>query len=181
MFMKTSKAARRYARAIFQLAVEKKAEADVRADFQALATLLRESPEFANLVHDPAHHVHQQQEALQKLFKKQAHPVVLNSLLFLASRGRLAELPFICEHMETLHCERHAILRARIDTAAPLDEDQLGAIRERLEKRFGKTVEAATQVDPTLLGGFKVHVGDSVLDFSIRTQLQRLRKSMINA
>lgn len=179
--MKTSKAARRYARAIFHLAVEKEAEAEVRADFQALASLLRESPEFANLVHDPAHHVHQQQEAMEKLFEKKAHPLVLNSLLFIAACGRLAELPFICEHMETLHCERNDILRARVATAALLDDEQGNAIRERLEKRFGKTVETTMQVDPALLGGFKVHVGDSVLDFSIRTQLQRLRKSMINA
>ncbi len=181
MFIKTSKAARRYARAIFQLAVEKEAEAEVRADFQALAGLLRDSAEFANLVHDPAHHVHRQQEAIQKLFGERAHPVVLDSLLFLAGRGRLAELPFICEHIEKLHCERNAILRARIATAAPLDDEQLTAIRERLEKRFGKTVEAAAQIDPSLLGGFKVRVGDAVLDFSIRTQLQRLRESMINA
>lgn len=179
--MKTSKAARRYARAMFDVASRLGVEAEARADFAALAALLRDSADFHRLVHDPVRSVDQQQEALRALLEDRAHPVVLQSLLLLAQQSRLPELAGICAHFEALYCERHGILKASIVSAAPMQDAQIAAIRDRLQRRYARTVDAEVRLDPALVGGFKVHLGDTVLDYSIRAQLQRLREELIHA
>ena len=175
-----SKAAKRYARAFFQLASDQEELDATRQDMLILKDLSSGSTEFQQFIKNPVLPADQQKKVLQSLFEA-AHPSTLRFLQFLVDKKRLGDMMSICEFYEQFYCAKNNILKVTITSASPLDEEQLAAIRERLESRFEKTIEAISILDPLLLGGFRVKVGDTIHDYSIQAQLQRLREQLINA
>ena len=101
-----------------------------------------------------------------------------NFLRVLAENGRLELLPEIREHFETLRNEREGVLDAEIQTAFELEPAQLAELVARLEKRTGRTVRTRVSVDPTLIGGARIVIGDKVIDGSARAQLAALENAL---
>ena len=176
-----SKAAKRYARAFFQLASEQQELDAARNDLLSLRRLCSDSDDFHSFIKNPVLPEEQRTSILHALLDGKAHPTTLRFLRFLASKNRLAELEPICDTFEQFYCEQNNLLKVVITSASVLTPEQTDSIRQRLETRFGKTVETEAELDPTLLGGFKVKVGDTIHDYSIQAQLQRFREQLINA
>jgi F-type H+-transporting ATPase subunit delta len=78
-------------------------------------------------------------------------------------------------------CEELGILKVQITAAHALTDAQLTAMKQKLHDRYQKQIDADVSVDPSLIGGFKIKVGDLIRDFSIVTQLDQFEKSVINA
>lgn len=175
-----SKAAKRYARAFFQLTSEQEELDDTRQDMLALRDISSRSADFQQFIKNPVLPSDQQKTVLQSLFEA-AHPSTLRFLQFLVDKKRLGDMTSICDFFEQFYCAKNNILKVTITSASPLDEEQLSVLQERLESRFNKTIEAIAMLDPTLLGGFRVKVGDTIHDYSIQAQLKRLREQLINA
>jgi F-type H+-transporting ATPase subunit delta len=89
----------------------------------------------------------------------------------LVGADRIAVLPQIRELFEALKHDADGVADARIDSAFPLTDGQLAELMTALEKRFGKKIEATVNVDPTLGGGARITVGDTVIDGTIEAQL----------
>jgi F-type H+-transporting ATPase subunit delta len=96
----------------------------------------------------------------------------------LLESDRIAALPDIRRLFDTLKDGADGVARAHIVSAFPVDEAQLGALKAALEKRFGKKIEATVSVDPTLIGGARVTVGDTVIDASVRSELQAMSSQL---
>ena len=96
----------------------------------------------------------------------------------LLESDRIAALPDIRRLFDTLKDGADGVARAHIVSAFPVDEAQLGALKAALEKRFGKKIEATVSVDPTLIGGARVTVGDTVIDASVRGELQAMSSQL---
>lgn len=105
-------------------------------------------------------------------------PAVNLMRLLIASR-RTALLPAIAQAYLELMERRQGKLRARLVTAVPLDAEELERFSSELSARLGRTVAFRAEVDPDLLGGAVVRVGDRVFDASLRTRLQQLRQKML--
>lgn len=176
-----SKAAKRYARAFFELASTEQDLDTVRADVQAIRKLCSVSSEFQQFVKDPVLPTHQQQAVIRDLLEGKAHPLTLRFLLFLIHKKRLAELDLICQYVEEFYCEKNNIVKVTVTSASSLSDDQLSDIQKRLESRFSKTIDVTPRIDPALLGGFKIQIGDTIHDYTIQAQLHRLREKLINA
>ncbi len=179
--MKSGAAAKRYAKALFDLAGEQDHLEAIRTDVGDLTRLLEESPDFARFVSDPTIPADKRSEVLEALLKDRADPLTARFLAFLDSRDRLDQLPGICEVFTALYNEIKGILRVEITSAVPMTAEQVEQVKQRLHVKFGKQIESTESVDPTLLGGFKVRVGDTIHDYSIATQLQTLKQKLINA
>ena len=97
---------------------------------------------------------------------------------FCSSRDRIAVLPDIKALFDTLKDGADGVARAQIVSAFPVDDAQLASLKASLEKRFGKKIEATVSVDPDLIGGVRVTVGDTVIDASVRGELQAMSSQL---
>lgn len=101
-----------------------------------------------------------------------------NLLRTVIANGRLAVMPEIAAQFRQLANVRSGVSDAVVYSAFPLDRNQLGEIAAPLEKRFGRKLNLSVEVDPTLIGGIRVVVGDEVLDTSIKARLQQMQAAL---
>jgi F-type H+-transporting ATPase subunit delta len=172
-------AARRYAKALFQLAEEAGQVAPVRGELDALAKLLAEHRELAEVLLQPLHPVAQRRAVMAGVAERLGGSALLRSFLsYLIDRRRLVEFAAIRAEYARLADERAGVTRATVRSASELSEGQRERLRRALSARVGRDVQLAVQVDPGLLGGLVAQVGDVVFDGSLRTQLRQLRESL---
>lgn len=178
--MRAAAAARRYARAIFQLAQEQDQRDAVLDDLRALGRVLVESPDFASVLYRPLHPVKERRAAFDAVAERMGlQPTVRHFVSFLIEQRRMQTYPAILEEIERLADEAAGRVEAQVVSAAPLADAELERVRSALAARTGRDVRVATQVDPDLLGGIVARVGDLVFDGSIRTQLAQLRANLM--
>jgi F-type H+-transporting ATPase subunit delta len=96
----------------------------------------------------------------------------------LLESDRLAVLPDIRRLFDALKDGADGVARAHIVSAFPVDDGQLATLKAALEKRFGKKIEATVSVDPQLIGGARITVGDTVIDGSVRGELQSMSSQL---
>ncbi|TAK75153.1 MAG: ATP synthase F1 subunit delta [Dehalococcoidia bacterium] len=99
----------------------------------------------------------------------------------LRRKGRLSLGRSIASYFRELMDEERSVLRAVVTTAVNLDAEREAAVKRRLQEQTGRTVELEKRVDPAILGGMTVRVGDQLLDGSTRTRLRNLRSSLERA
>ena len=105
-------------------------------------------------------------------------PKLKNLLNVVIDNGRLAVLPEIASQFRTLVNDRGGVADAQIVSAFPLDDKQQADLAKVLEKRFGRQLNTSVAVDPSLIGGVRVTVGDEVLDTSIVARLEQMRAAL---
>lgn len=179
--MKNTRAARRYALALFNLAGDTGCVEEVLDDLRRIRTLLDDSDELRAFVAHPALTLEQQERGLRALFEGKGTDLTVRFLRFLAVRRRLAILDEACDEYERLCLDAKNILRVSIAGAHTLDARQVEDITKKLGEMYGKQIEAEVATDPALIGGFIVRVRDVVHDFSINGKLGRLRMQMCGA
>ena len=101
-----------------------------------------------------------------------------NFVRVLIEAGRLILLPQIRELFDALKDEAEGVARAHISSAFAIDDEQLSRLKSALQKRFGRTIEATVSVDPQLIGGAIVVVGDTVIDASVQGELQSMKNQL---
>jgi F-type H+-transporting ATPase subunit delta len=170
-------AARRYAEAAFSLAKDEDA-LDRWADELALAAETASRPELARVIGNPSVPLHSRREIIRRVLGTSVSPQVVNLVLLLSERGRMDSLPAVsAEYRRLLHRER-GIVDARVTSAAPMDPADLEALRVKVEGMTGRRVDVTAAVDPSLIGGLTVRVGDTLIDASVRGRLERLRERL---
>jgi F-type H+-transporting ATPase subunit delta len=117
---------------------------------------------------------------VDRAFKSQASAVLLNFLHVVAAHGRLNILRQIRRQARRLDSEMQGRVRVEVRTAAPLDEQLTSRIVEQVKLMLGAQPELEQVVDPGMIGGLVLRVGDTVLDGSVATRLARVREQMIN-
>ena len=105
---------------------------------------------------------------------------VRNLILLLVRRHRIEQLPRVAAEFRRLDDARQGITQATATSAVPLDPDEVRALTARLEQSTGGRIALDVQVDPSLLGGLVVRVGDRLIDGSVRGRLERLRNRLIS-
>ncbi|MCS6785979.1 MAG: F0F1 ATP synthase subunit delta [Thiobacillaceae bacterium] len=169
--------ARPYAEAVARLARE-------RGDWQAwsqrlawLAAVVQEE-RLATIIADPQFSPQRLLDLLDSLCAERLGPEGMNLVRLLVDNKRLALAPEIARLFEQMRAQEEGRLKARIRTAYPLEPQQLAALLARLEARYGRSVEVEEEVDPELIGGVIIQVGDEVLDASVRGKLAELAASL---
>jgi len=176
--MAHTQAAKRYARAAFQLAEQEKKIDAVCSDLLGIGALIGESPDLARFLGNLVIPSARRAAAIRALFAGKVDELTLRFLLFLESKRRLGALPAIIGEVGRMYDERQGVLNVEITSASPLDQDQFAAIGRKLEDRFGRKIRATASIDPSLVGGFIVQAGGTIYDFSIETQLQSLGRKL---
>ncbi len=114
-------------------------------------------------------------------FQGKLHDDTLRFLLLLAEKRRLADLAGIAAEFLALCREKQGVAEVRVVSAEPLAPEQLRHLLAKLTVRLGKQITATTAVDSSLLGGFRVHHGDQVIDASLVSQLDSFKLNVLAA
>ncbi len=173
--------ARRYARALFALA-QKQGEKELKAygdDLARFVDVLEGYPDLIRIFRNPVISVNEKKEVVKQLLGKiKPNKVVANFCYLLADKGRLDQLAEIQVYYAKLLDDYQGVLRGEVVTAIKLAENVRQDIVDKLEKQAGLQVVLDYKVDPEIVGGLVLKVGDKVLDASIRAQLQILKENI---
>ena len=170
-------AARRYAEAAFQVALEEDELDRWQADLATAAEILG-GPQVAPVVHSPAIPLVQRQAVTAALLEGRISPAAFRLVGLLVGRGRVALLPRVSEEYDRQLNTHRGVVTASVTSAVPLTAEETAAIRSRVEAMAGSRVDLRTAVDPGLIGGLTIQVRDRLLDASIRGRLERLRDQL---
>ncbi|HVA66193.1 MAG TPA: ATP synthase F1 subunit delta [Elusimicrobiota bacterium] len=165
----------RYGKALFLAAEDAGQDARVAEDLSSAQEALRE---FFPLLKNPQAPVAEKKALVDRLLAKGASPLSRTFLKLLLDKKRFSLLPAILGKLGRLWDEKNKRGRAKVWTARPLSEGEQTALRARLEKFFGKTVELDVKQAPEIIGGVVVRLGDWVLDSSLRGKLRNLGETL---
>lgn len=174
--MKEHRVAQRYARAVLQLAEEQNKIDRVTADFQLIEKMIKSSRDFVLLLQSPIINTEKKKKIFLALFKDNVDELTFTFILLLANKNREMIIPAIISQYNELLDEKRGIVEAEITSAAPFTDKQSGVIMNRLESMTKKKIRMKFKNDPSLLGGFKVRIKDTVWDGSILHQFETLRE-----
>jgi F-type H+-transporting ATPase subunit delta len=169
----------RYASALFDLARDQRQIDAVGRSLDSLNQALLDSKDFAELIASPLVSREEAGKAFAALAPQLGlDPITTNFLGVLARNGRKNELRAVIRAFRRLAAENRGEITAEVVTARPLNDDQVGALKQQLRSRAGRDVTIEAEVDPTILGGIVVKLGSQRIDASIRTKLNRLAQAM---
>ena len=174
---RTGTIARRYAEAAFELALRDNKVDEWLNELTELGRATSDDDLVRRLT-DPQVLLAKRQEALVSLLGPKSPPQLPNLIALLLRRRRVDQLPNIAREFRRLYNRRAGIVEATATSALELDANEVAAIRSRLEQITKDKVELELRVDPALLGGIQVRLGDLLIDGSVRGRLERLRAKL---
>ena len=179
MSLRTS--ANRYAKALFDVALEEKADlSKVDQDLQAVVEMMKGSPELERAAGFSSTSDAQRQSLMDAVSKAMALSApVTKTLVLLARSGKLKLVPDLAAAYRERLLQHQNVVHADVTSAAPLSAEKTKALEDSLSKVTGKKVELSVSVDPELLGGVVARIGSTVYDGSVKTQLQRMRQELV--
>ena len=169
--------ARRYAQAVFAIALEQ-GEPDRWLDDLALLSDAMANDDFANFLDAPQPTLSQKINLIEETLGDSVSRLALNLISLLASRNSARLARSITESYQEMLDEYNGIERAEIVSAIALSDEQQQRIEAMLKDIVGKEITATSRVEPHILGGFVARVGDKVIDGSTRTRLDDLRRQL---
>lgn len=169
--------ARPYAEAVYQMAKGENAFA-AWTEMLRYAAAAASDPQLADWIGNPKLTRQQLEELFLSICDGQLTDQGKNLIRLLIANGRLTLLPHIQAAYERLRAEQEGVKQARIASAVPLEAAQLDDLVRRLSARFNCRIEPEVAVDPDLIGGVKVEVGDEVFDASVRGRLRAMASTL---
>ncbi len=177
--MRSSAAARRYARALFSLARDDGTVEAVRGELADMSDVLDQNAPLKEALFRPLHPVKHRRAVLEGLCSRLGtSPVVGHFMTFLIDQRRLIDFPGIRGEYERLADEAAGRMQAEVVAASEIPAAQQERLKSALARRTGREIELVVTVDPELIGGAIAKVGGVVFDGSLRTQLTQLRDNL---
>jgi len=173
--------ARRYASALFAEAERIGKLTKVSADLTRVAQTVAGNAQLHSIINQPVLTADSKKAALKTVFGASIDPALSGFLNLLIDKRRIDALAEIETELTRLVREHSAIALATATSAVPLSPAETAALKKSLEARTGSAIELQTVVDPAVLGGVLVRIGDTVYDGTVRGNLERLREQLITA
>lgn len=169
-----------YARSLFEVAQEQGKLDVVREELGQITEALEENAELRLFFYSPYFSTDEKRDGLRRTVTD-ADPVVMNVLDILVENHRLPVLPRMRREYERRWREANNLLPVTVTSAVELDDAVIERIGDEIGRQTGRTVELTREVDPSIVGGFVVRVGNAILDASIKNRLDNLRKQIVRA
>lgn len=177
--MSIRRAARRYARALFEVARERGIQPDVVEAMRGVGLIIAASPDLRRFMAEDRRGTGDAQSAVvDEIFKPRVPELVLRLIVMLEQRGRLILLPAIAATVVELDEEARGIVRADLATAVPADQALIDAVAIAVRPPDATMVRVTPRVDRNLVGGLWVKVRDTVYDLSLAARLRQAERCL---
>lgn len=177
--MRNQRVSRRYAQALMAIAAEQKSVDAVAADLASIGATLAASRDLQLLVASPVIQEGKKLSIFRELWEPRVGRVTMAFLSLLVTKRRETILPGVIEEYLALRDAAQGVLVAEVQTAVQMTGEQEAALVKRLETYTKKKIRMQKSTDPAIRGGMVVRIGDTVLDGSVRRQLERLRERFL--
>jgi F-type H+-transporting ATPase subunit delta len=168
----------RYAKALYDLAAEKKVVDEVYGDLHRLASLIRESRDLRLFLRSPVISPGKKQKVIRILTGDRGNPLTLSFILLLVRKRREAHIPDIAFEFIELFKERHGILTVTVKSPVRVTEEIRKQIVETMKKYSDARIDIVEEIDESLIGGFVLCWKDKQYDASIRNQINRMTRGV---
>lgn len=169
-----------YSRALFQVAQERDALDELRDQLAEFADALDQNRELSVFFFSPYFSTEEKKEGLEKAVTG-ADEALTNFLGLLIEKHRMPLIHRIRRQFDELWAEENRLLPVAVTSAVELDKATVKKLGDEIGEQTGRKIDLASNVDPDILGGIVVQVGNSVLDASIRHRLEQLRRQVAKA
>ncbi len=176
--MADRKAAKRYASALLALTEEKKSSLDAAAELELVATVVGKAPSFLALLKHPFIAVEEKRGILEKVLTGKVSSLLMGFLHLLLEKKRIGELALISDAFGEMAREKAGLARARVKSAALMDENSRRQLSRSLSARLKKEIEIVEEKDEHLLGGFTMEVEGKLFDASIKGRLAEILEKL---
>lgn len=167
-----------YARALLAVEGSEEQEEKRESDLQGIVRLIINSKDFKRFFDEPQIKVEEKKEVLKNALHGKIDQMILNFLFLLLDKGRFKLLPTIARHYHRMLVGKYGAIEARVISAIPLDDATKDRIKIRLEAAFGKKFKIRDKVNPTIIGGILVKVGNQIADCTIREGIADLKDAL---
>lgn len=174
-----TRVAKRYAAALYDVAVKDNTVQAVASDLVLVERFLAEVPYLNAMVMHPLASDDRKRKVLSDAFGDRTTATTLNFLYLLVRKRRETTLANVIREFRRLVDEQLQRVVAQVHTAQPLTTGQLSALKTALSQRTGKNVEIEAFVDPDVIGGMRILLGDNIIDGTVRGRLERMRLQLL--
>lgn len=173
--------ANRYAKALFVEALEKKQLEAVEADFPRVVDLIENTPGLNSFITHPAIISSEKKKVISGMLAGKVNDLLFDFLCLIVDKRRESYIPLVWEGYRDLLLEHRKSEEAVIQTPYELPADIVGALSAKLEQVTGKTIIIKQQIEPGLIGGVRVRIGDRVVDGSIIHRMDMMKQALESA
>jgi len=167
-----------YAEALLKIAHAEGQLGEVEDELFRFARILEGNDDLRMALTDPQLPAERREAVVEELLKQKALPTTRAIVSFIVAIGRAADLPKIVDKFVALAAQERKHEVAEVRTAVPLDDAQLRRLADALSKATGKQIEVKLIVDPEVLGGVVARIGDTLIDGSVRTEIEQLKEQL---
>jgi F-type H+-transporting ATPase subunit delta len=171
----------RYARALFQLSEEYEIQEPVRNDIEVLLICIADSPEFKFVLESPMIRGSEKSRLVNVIFSDKIQEITLKFIQLLIRNKREHFLPDICRNFLREYKQKLGIKEASIITATKLGKEYKEQIYNYITSKFNLKIDLSEKVDPAIIGGFILRIEDEQVDASIKSQLNKIKRELINS
>ncbi len=173
--------ARRYAEAFFSIAREAGKIDDYQNELGKIVQTIEDIPDLKEYFAHPLLPAKEKKEIAKQVFSSAVSPLALNFLLLVLDKKRQDYLDLIYKEYVDMADESRNIQKAELISAMPISDEDMKNLSDNLTRSTGKTVQLKVSVDPSIIGGVKIRLGDKVIDASIAKKLEMLKRSLQTA
>ncbi len=167
-----------YSEAIFDVAIEEGRLDDIQREFEFVANTLTEYPEFYEIICTPKIGNAEKKTVILEAFENHISQTLLNFLKIIIDKKRGTDILDIIKDFDRRVDAHKNIVKAKVESVIPLTEEQLETLKGNLNKLTGKEVLLSNQINPALLGGISIQMGDRVIDGSVKFKLEGMLEGL---
>jgi F-type H+-transporting ATPase subunit delta len=166
--------AKRYSNALFEVALEGNTLDKTGEELSFITDALNEHPDLFKAIKSPLIKPVEKKEMMKNIFSKHLSRELLNFLYVLIDKSRSAQLKEISTEYHKLLARHNNTIEAVATTAVSMTEEQITELTDKLTKTSGKTVTLTNAVDPSIIGGVFIQIGDKIIDGTLKRRLREI-------
>jgi len=168
-----------YAEALLEMAETAGQLSEIGDELKQLDELLEAHPELSDLLSNRIISTREREASIDAIFKGRVSDLMYHFLLVVNNKNRFDTLPSIVRAFTLISDERSGVIEADAFVAREMSQEQVVAVCDRVSQAVGRNVVLHQHIDPKLIGGLKIRVGDRLIDGSLTTQLRLIRNALI--
>lgn len=173
-----SDVSKEYGGALFDLACEENIEFDILGELRVVNSIIRQNPDYIKFLASPNIPKSDRVGAVDAAFGGKVHQYVCSFLKMLTERGYARFISECISEYEDRYYEYKGLVIAKVQSAVELSDKQKNAVLSKLEKITGKEIELRCTVDPGLIGGMRILIGDTLYEGTVRAKLDELKNTL---